>query len=133
MLRMALSGTLRGVSSLTAAVAANPSPSSALIYRLPVEPLAHAIELGGGMANLGLRRNPDGESDPMLERLYRAWTRARTQGWVSIWMADELCVHLLGVHPSFLYGDGWWETLATVDEARELRHPYVEEPVALLA
>ena len=108
------------MSTLTAAEAANPVPF-AHVYRLPIEPLEHVLTLHGGLAELGLRRSdgpPDTDHGRFVERVTRSWQRARTQGWVSIWVADELCVHLLRVHPSFVYGDAWWDTLAAVDRAK---------------
>lgn len=119
------------VSTLTAAQAATQTTSiqspaagsspARTLYRLPVEPLEHAVALRGGVAELGARRDAgaDQEHQRWVERTMRSFNRARRQRWVSVWAADELCVHLLGVHPAFIFGDMWWDTLAEIDTHRE--------------
>lgn len=107
--------------ALTDPTLASPPLDPRTMYRLPVEPLEHAVSLRGGVAELGARRDADDDESHQrwVERTMRSLNRARRQGWVSVWAADELCVHLLGVHPAFIFGDIWWDTLATVDAYRE--------------
>lgn len=42
-------------------------------------------------------------------RLARAWHRAKKDGRITVSMADELCIHLLHLHPAEVYGDLWWK------------------------
>lgn len=48
-----------------------------------------------------------GEPDPPDYALRKALGRARRSGEVTLGMADELAVRLLGVHPSELYPGEW--------------------------
>lgn len=65
---------------------------------LPSGPLVSLVEALGGPAECGA-----------LGTLRRAYHRAKTNGDLTVWQADELSHRLLGVHPWFVWGDEWWE------------------------
>jgi hypothetical protein len=82
-----------------------------------VEPLEAAVPIGGGLAELAVHRSDDLPTDRarFVERVHRGWQRAKTQGWVSVWAADEICVKVLGVHPAVVFGDAWWQVMEDID------------------
>lgn len=89
---------------------------------LPVAPLETAIEARGGLRACGLRYDPGADVDLVrrVERLARAYLRARNRGYIGLYDADELAVDALGLHPAVVYGVSWWEPLAaSVAEQRE--------------
>jgi hypothetical protein len=70
---------------------------SASLPRLPISPLRAEVDRHGWPS----RRQPH------VARLYRAYLRAVTAGTISWRDADEICVRVLGRHPSEVYGDQW--------------------------
>ena len=89
-----------------------PRPRPATIDRavLPIGPLAQAIESRGGLRACGLRYEPGDDPDHIrrVERLARAYLRARARGHIGIYIADELALGALGVHPAAIYGLDWF-------------------------
>ena len=63
--------------------------------RLPVEPLLDFFA----------RHKPDRIPDSYAESLRRAAHR----GYVSVTTADALCIDVLGIHPTAVYGDLFYE------------------------
>lgn len=55
------------------------------------------------------RNGPYGGVNTGGEALARAWCRAQAKGWITVGMADEICVHLLKMHPAEVYQEMWWE------------------------
>lgn len=51
---------------------------------------------------------------PMRRLLEKSIARARRDGFVTAYTADQLCVHVLKVHPVMVYGDTWWD--GTLDD-----------------
>jgi len=49
-----------------------------------------------------------GTDNTQSKRWQRAWHRAKKDGRITVSMADELCVHMLHMHPAEVYGDLWW-------------------------
>lgn len=41
-------------------------------------------------------------------RFARMWHRGQASGFITVSAADELCVHLLRMHPSEVFGDLWF-------------------------
>lgn len=74
-----------------------------LHLRLPALPLVQAVERRGG-----LRGVLSDYGSPESSRLRRAYYRAKQRGYVYEGGADDLAIHLLGVHP----GDLWEEYAA---------------------
>jgi hypothetical protein len=35
------------------------------------------------------------------------WYRSKQQGWITLYMADQVCC-ALGKHPAEVYGAEWW-------------------------
>lgn len=75
------------------------------VPRLPSEPLRRAISAKHRetVADTKPRRGPM-PADPALT-LVEAET-------VTVYRADHLCVKHLGLHPSLVYGDDWWDAVA---------------------
>lgn len=73
---------------------------------LPFDPIAqhkpevlHQFDVGswtGGINGFG-------------PRLARLWFRAQAAGRVTHYAADEICVHMLRMHPVEVYGSAWFE------------------------
>lgn len=78
---------------------------------LPIRPLAKLIAAHGGLAACGIRHHPGDFADRIrwAARLQRAYTRALTRGWISLRLADEICVHGLLQHPAEVFGNLWWD------------------------
>lgn len=64
--------------------------------RVPAEPLLRQVDLAGGDYALGVRI---GSAEK------RALERARHDGTLTLWAADQLAVRLLGMTPVELWGD----------------------------
>lgn len=47
--------------------------------------------------------------------LRRAYQKAKLEGSLTVWQADELCIRLLGRHPSEVYGEAWWRSGSLLD------------------
>lgn len=87
--------------------ATNPTegaPDCAADRTLPADPIIFFVEGRGG---LHATLDPDSVDRAELIRLRVAYHRANTDGRVTIAMADELCIHVLGLHPMLVYGDDW--------------------------
>jgi hypothetical protein len=65
--------------------------------KLPVEPL---LAFHGDMNTLSIARALHCANS----HIYR-WKR----DGIGIWMADQIAVKKLGVHPSAVWGDLWWD------------------------
>ena len=52
-----------------------------------------------------------------------AFYRWRRRGELQVMTADQICVNLLGVHPSVVYGEQWW-TIPDVRDDNGYRHTY---------
>jgi hypothetical protein len=90
---------------------------------LPVAPLVEALERRG--KEVGQTPRSDGGSYPPGVRTlfaggpeYRNMFRAKLAGTVTIDFAEHLCFDILGVHPSEVFGEAWWE--AETEEADRL-------------
>lgn len=75
-------------------------PVAAQRARVSAEPLLRLLAVRGGPAACGAGEGTAEE---------QALLRARRQGWVTIWAADELAVRLLGMTPLEVWGDEWLE------------------------
>lgn len=80
------------------------APSCAADRTLPADPIIAFVENRGG---LHATLDPDSVERNELMRLRLAYHRAGTEGRVTLTMADELCILLLGLHPILVYGDDW--------------------------
>lgn len=56
----------------------------------------------GGIADVNL-------GSPSRSRLARAWYRAQKEGRITVGMADEICIGVLGRHPTEVFGEAWFE------------------------
>ncbi|HSX68769.1 helix-turn-helix domain-containing protein [Nocardioides sp.] len=68
--------------------------------RVAAAPLLRLVIARGGPGACGARGGTAAE---------QALVRARRQGWLTIWAADELAVRLLGMSPLEVWGDEWLE------------------------
>lgn len=64
--------------------------------RVPAEPLLRQLHLRGGPAACGVQAHSAEE---------KALERARTEGSLTVWAADQLAVRVLGVHPLLVWGE----------------------------
>jgi hypothetical protein len=90
--------------------------------RLPIGPLASLIQARGGLIACGVTAQP-GDSEEHARwaaRLQRGFLRARTGGSIGLYDADELAVRALGLHPSSVWGETWWEAVGEVVVAPSL-------------
>lgn len=71
--------------------------------QVPAAPLLRFVMLRGGPAACGAREGTAAE---------RALLRARRNGWLTIWAADELAVHLVGLTPVEIWGEEWLNAAA---------------------
>jgi hypothetical protein len=78
---------------------------------LPIRPLSTLIAARGGLAACGIRYHRGDLIDRIrwVARLQRAYTRALTLGWISIRLADEICVNGLLRHPAEVWESQWWD------------------------
>jgi hypothetical protein len=74
---------------------------------LPAGPLVSAVARSGERSNLS-----DSQSRQLL--------RARTRGYISIWLADEICCSVLRLHPVTVFGQNWVDALAAHDRLRKV-------------
>jgi hypothetical protein len=70
------------------------------MHDLDVTPLVDAVAELGGLAALGAGKNGN-------SALRQAFYRARRRERLSLEMADEICIKLLGCHPIQVWGDAW--------------------------
>lgn len=77
---------------------------------LPVAPLAEVIEGRGGLSACGVHHlSAEGPARArQVDRLTRAYLRARDCGLIGVFDVDELAVLALATHPSELYPAKWW-------------------------
>ena len=68
---------------------------------LVAQPLVEAVERRGGLGAVAAAR---GLTKTDKERLRRSFYRALESGTLTVAAADELAVHLLGEHPSMIFG-----------------------------
>lgn len=54
------------------------------------------------------RVHPDSRLE--FERNQRRIERARKSGFIDLYLADEICCKVLGVHPVVVFGDAWFAT-----------------------
>lgn len=87
---------------MTMPVPAPDTPDAPLV--LPAAPLLAAVQARGGLRACGVRR----EETPGAERLTKAYYRAVQRGWLNCFVADELAVAVLGLHPAAVWGDAWF-------------------------
>lgn len=56
---------------------------------------------------------PSDPMDPQCDLAYKRWLRllirAEKRGDIDLFMADEFCCDVLGVHPSAVYGTDWFD------------------------
>ena len=65
---------------------------------LPAKPLLELVRVHGGPSKLGVQRGTAEQ---------KAYERALRDGWVTIWAADLLACHLLGLPPVLVWGEEW--------------------------
>lgn len=90
--------------------------------RVPLEPLATAVEHQGGFALL-CRRAASGDptsSQRLLWQLRRAWSRGRQHGVLTPQAADLLAVKLLATHPMLIWPS--WDSLDVYQPSRRDVH-----------
>lgn len=73
---------------------------------LPYGPLRDYISRCGGRASALKSQGKKGTR--RFERAEKILNRASKDGVMSIKVADKFAVKVLGVHPSFVWGDMWW-------------------------
>ena len=78
--------------------------------RVPIGPLAHAVDRHGGLPTLLRAAARPGEDNPvrLTWRLRRAWSRGQASGLLTPEAADLLCVRLLHLVPWLIY-ENWAE------------------------
>jgi len=47
--------------------------------------------------------------DPVKANAARVMRRIRATGWIKAITADQICCELLGIHPSLLWCEDYWE------------------------
>jgi|694.fasta_scaffold11854_10 hypothetical protein len=75
-------------------MAKGPKPA----YRLPLEPLLQQhqhLSINQALKNLGINHGQ-----------FYQW---RKYGGITLWAADKIAINKLGVHPSAVWGDLWWD------------------------
>lgn len=73
---------------------------------LPAAPLVTLVEQRRQSNNPNKRLILTGKH----ARLWKAYDRARTNGWVTPHAADELAIHYLQMHPAEIWGIDMWAT-----------------------
>jgi hypothetical protein len=74
--------------------------------RLPLGPLLAVMPMGRpGLSEWQTAGTSTITSLP--PKLERAWYRSKQQGWITLYMADQVCC-ALGKHPAEVYGAEWW-------------------------
>jgi hypothetical protein len=86
---------------------------------LPAEPLLRFVELHYPMPPRGMSYASQGGVAPLPEDVQRAIYRAKQDGWVTEWCADELATRF-GVHPRDLWPQ--WDPMIYADQL-ELNSP----------
>jgi hypothetical protein len=87
--------------------------STPTIPSLPVEPLRALVELYGGPRLAGAALGAEIDWRPRSAALEMAYARAVRSGRLTVYAADELAVRLLGRHPVMVWGEQWWEAVAS--------------------
>lgn len=86
--------------------------------QLPVAPLQRRVAAGGGFR--ALWRDPvvgdPGGALTRLQREEKAYHRAVRNGRLTVYCADTLAVHLLGMHPAAVWGWCWYAANEECDQ-----------------
>jgi hypothetical protein len=72
--------------------------------RLPLEPLAQALDRHGGYDQVARRLD-----DASRVRVKRSWARAKVTSSLTWKAADQLAIELLLLHPCEIWGTAWFE------------------------
>lgn len=83
---------------------------------LPAQPIVDKVDTLGGLATLVPMAHRDENGD---HHLVRSFYKIRASGRVSLDVADELCVRLLGMQPPLVYGAAWWDAIDEPDPIAE--------------
>lgn len=119
-------GAARSVTEPEAAVSETAPPLPAGEQRrllglgwLPSAPILDLIDAKGGLRGCGVRRGRGGNRE--ADRLAKIYQRARRKQVIHVYAADELCILVLHMHPSFVWGEQWWEAIAAPSSSNSRR------------
>lgn len=104
--------------------------------RIQVQPLLDAIEQRGGLGEVLTRAGvevivPGTTKTPTLayQRQEKRLRDADAQGWIDYFIADEIAIEVLGMHPYMIWGDHWF----TAPDDNELQDALFGRPMEVAA
>ena len=104
--------------------------------RIEAQPLIDAIERRGGLVEVLTRAGvetflEDGKTPTLAHMRQEARLRdGKERGWIDYYIADEVSIELLGMHPVQIWGEHWFTAPDDHDHQHRLRDREIEELVA---